>query len=63
MDWKLPFIGKKITNNILPSILSAHSVSNGRFHSVSIGSRFRQCIVRLLSVISVNVRVLSKYVS
>ena len=24
MDWQLPDIGKTITNNILPSILSAH---------------------------------------
>ena len=46
MDWQLPDIVKTITNNILPSILSAHTVSIWRFHSVSIG-RFRQCINRL----------------
>jgi len=46
MDWQLPDIGKTITNNILPSILSVHTVSIWRFHLVSIGS-FRQCIDRL----------------
>jgi len=55
MDWQLPDIGKTITNNILPTILSAHTVSIWRFHSVSIG-RFRQCIDRLKSVVSVNFR-------
>ena len=47
MDWQLPNIGKTITNNILPSILSAHTVSILRFHLVSIG-RFRQCIDMLV---------------
>jgi len=61
MDWQLPFIGKTITNNILPIILSAHTVSIWRFQSVSIGS-FRQCIDSLKSVISVNFRIWSKYV-
>jgi len=37
MDWQLHDIGKTITNNILPSILSSHTVSIWRFHSVSIG--------------------------
>ena len=52
MDWQLPNIGKTITNNILPSILSAHTVSILRFHLVSIG-RFRQCSDSLKSVVSV----------
>ena len=37
MDWQLPDIDKSITNDILPSILSAHTVSILRFYSVSIG--------------------------
>ena len=53
MDWQLPDIGKTITNNILPSILSAHTVNIGRF---------RQCIDRLKSVVSVHFRIWSKYV-
>jgi len=52
MDWQLPDIGKTITNNILHSIVSAHTVSIWRFHLVSIRG-FRQCIDRLKSVISV----------
>jgi len=52
MDWQLPDIGKTITNNILLSILSTDKVSIWRFHSVSIGG-FRQCIDRLISIISV----------
>jgi len=61
MDWQLPDIGKTITNNILPSILSVHTVSIWRFHLVSIGS-FRQCIDRLKSVTSVNFLTWFKYV-
>jgi len=49
MDWQLADIGKTITNNILPSILR-HT------HTVSIG-RFRQCIDRLKSVVSINFRI------
>ena len=52
IDWQLPGIGKTITNNILPSLLSAHTVSIWRFHLVRMG-RFRQCIDRLKSVVSV----------
>jgi len=59
MDWQLPDFGK--THNILPSILSAHTVSILRLHSVSIG-RLRQWIHRLNSVVSVNFRIWSKYV-
>ena len=59
MDWQLPDIGKMITNNILPSILSAHMVSIWRFHSVSIG-RFRHCINMLKSVVSVNFHIRSR---
>ena len=46
MDWQLPDIGKTMTNDILPSILSMHTVSIWRFHLVSIG--FCQCIDRLV---------------
>ena len=53
MDWQLSDIGKTITNNILPRLLSAHTVSIWRFHSISIGG-FRQYTDRLKSVISVN---------
>jgi len=53
MDWLLPDIGKAITNNILPSIFSAHTVSIGRFC---------QCIDSLKSVVSVNFRICFKYV-
>jgi len=36
MDWQLPDIGKTITNNILPSSLSAYAVHIGRYsHSVN----------------------------
>ena len=62
-----PWIGnspislKTITNNSLPSILSAHPVSIWRFHSVSIWG-FRQYSDRLESVISVNFRIWSQYV-
>jgi len=56
MDWQLPDIGKTIMNNILPSILSAHTVSIWRFHLVSI----RQCIDRLKSVVSFNFGIWSK---
>ena len=31
MDWQLPDIGKTITNNILPSSLSAYLVRIGRY--------------------------------
>jgi len=35
MDWHLPDIDKTITNNILPSSLSAYAVRIGRYrHSV-----------------------------
>jgi len=35
MDWQLPDISKTITNNILPSSLSANTVRIGRYsHSV-----------------------------
>ena len=61
MDWQLPDIGETITNNILPSILSTHTVSMWRFNLVSIGD-FHHCIYRLKSVISVNFRIWSKYV-
>ena len=61
MDWQLPDIGKTLTNKILPSILSTHTVSIWRFHSVSIVD-FRQCIDRLKSIISVNFCIWSKYV-
>ena len=62
MDWQLPDIGKTITNNILPSILSALYASTCVliFHSVSIG-KFRQRINKLKSVVSVNFRIWSKY--
>ena len=47
MDWQLPDIGKMVANNILPSILSTHTVSIWRF---------RRCIDRLKLVVSVNFR-------
>ena len=59
MDWQLPDIGKTITNNILPSILSARTVSIWRFHSVGIW-RFRQYVDRLKSIDSVNFHIWSK---
>jgi len=35
MDWQLHNIGKTITNNILPSSLSAYAVRIGRYsHSI-----------------------------
>jgi len=61
MDCKLPDIGKTITNDILPSTFSAHTVSILRYNSVRI-RRFRQCIDRLKSVVSVNFRIWFKYV-
>ena len=61
MDWQLPDIDKTITNNNLPSILSAHTVSIWKFQSVSI-EIFGQCIDRLKTVVSINIRVCSKYV-
>ena len=39
MDWQLPDIGKTVTNNILPSNLSAYTVRIGRY-SYSVDRRF-----------------------
>jgi len=61
MNLQLANIIKTITNNILPSILSAHTVNIWRFDLVSFGG-FRQCKDWLKSVISVNFRIWSKYV-
>ena len=60
MNWQLRDIGKTITNNILPRILSAHTVSGDSTRLVSFFSR--QCNDKLKSVISVNFRIWSKYV-
>ena len=45
MDWQLPDIGKTITNNILPSSLSAYVYVSGVTVILSIGSsRLNLCI-------------------
>ena len=53
MDWQLPDIGKTIANNILPSILSTHTVSI---------ATFCKCVDRLKSFVSINFLIWSKYV-
>jgi len=59
MDLQLPNIGKTMTNNILPSILSTDTLSIW----ISLG-KFREIpsMYRLKSVVSVNFRIWSKYV-
>jgi len=54
MDWQLAFIGKMITNNILPRSLSAYAVHIGRYsHSVD-----RWLLSPLFPCISVSCRVI-----
>ena len=54
MDWQLPDVGKTITNNILPSSLSAYAVRIGRY-SHYVDRRY------MLSVISVHLRIVWRY--
>ena len=55
MDWQLPDIGQAITNNILPSNLSAYTVPIRRY-GYSVNRRFHS-VDRRLSVNSVHFRI------